>query len=69
MEMVIKNGKIEGKFNILPLLLASGRISKTGNGYHVLIKKEDAELIGKGKRVGIMLFDYNGKEVKKGGKK
>lgn len=68
MEMITKDGKIEGKFNILPLLLSSGRISKTGNGYHVLIKKEDAEEIGEGKKVGIMLFDYNGKEVKKGGK-
>lgn len=66
MKMSIRNGKIEGKFNILPLLLSSGKISKIGNGYHVLIKKEDAEAIGEGKKIGIMLFEYNGK---KGGEK
>ncbi|RLF97635.1 hypothetical protein DRN58_08430 [Thermococci archaeon] len=69
MELKVKNGRIEGKFNILPLLLSSGKISKFGNGYHILIKKEDAEEIGEGKKVGIILFDYNEKKVKKGGKK
>ena len=52
-----KKGNIEGNFAINPLLITDGKIATCGSSYHLTIRKDVAEEIGPGKRIGIILFE------------
>lgn len=64
MKVISELGKIEGRFTVSPVLLAEGQIAICGSSYHISIRKKDAERIGKGKTVGVMLFEFNGEGEK-----
>lgn len=56
LEKIINKSKISFK----PIDVTTGKIAKTGNGAHVLIKKEKALEIGLGKEIGILFFELDG---------
>ena len=51
-----KKGNIKGSFAINPLLITDGKIATCGSSYHLTIRKDIAEEIGPGKRIGVILF-------------
>jgi len=51
-----KKGNIKGSFVINPLLITDGKIATCGSSYHLTIRKDIAEEIGPGKRIGVILF-------------
>ena len=52
-----KKGNIKGSFAITPLLITDGKIATCGSSYHLTIRKDIAEEIGPGKRIGIIIFE------------
>lgn len=61
--MIIETTNIEGKttkFNIKAINITKGKITESGNSYHVLIKKKDAEEYDKRKPIGILFFEWDG---------
>jgi hypothetical protein len=52
-----KKGNIKGNFSIIPLLITDGNIAKCGTSYHLTIRKDIAEEIGPGRRIGVILFE------------
>ena len=52
-----KKGNIKGSFSIIPLLITDGKIATCGSSYHLTIRKDIAEEIGPGKRIGVILFE------------
>ena len=55
--VVGKNSNIKGSFTIVPLLVTDGKIATCGSSYHLTIRKDIAEEIGPGKRIGVILFE------------
>ena len=58
-----KKRNIKGNFTITPLLITDGKIAICGTSYHLTIRKDIAEEIGPGKRIGVILFEQGIKEV------
>jgi hypothetical protein len=52
-----KKGNISGNFAIIPLLITDGKIATCGSSYHLTIRKDIAEEIGPGRRIGVILFE------------
>lgn len=57
-----KKGHIKGNFSIKPLLVTDGKIATCGSSYHVSIRKDVAEKIGPGRRIGIIIFEQGIKD-------
>lgn len=49
--------RIEGRFEIKPVLITSGEIAPSGNSYHIIIRKKEAGRLEEGKMYYIMLFE------------
>lgn len=56
-------------FNIVPILITTGKVREFGNSYHIVIKKEDAKLIGENRLIQLMIFEYNNRDKKPDGKR
>jgi len=52
-----KKGRIKGSFPIITRFITEGNIAKCGNSYHITIRKDVAEAIGSGKKIGVILFE------------
>ena len=57
MDLILsKKGRLEGRFTIKLLHFTDGKIAPCGNSYHLTIRKDTAEEIGPGKKIGVILF-------------
>jgi energy-converting hydrogenase Eha subunit H len=50
----------KSKLTFSPLYATTGKVGNIGNGAHVLIKKEMAQKVGIGKKVGVIFFELEG---------
>lgn len=58
-----KKGNIKGSFSIDTFFITDGKIATCGSSYHLTVRKDVAELIGPGKRIGVILFKQGAEDA------